>query len=271
MAPHHLARSFRLRQPRYPFMNAFMWVTLQVVRSSSTRTPSTLTLMSSPYIFTTRGEVYKIILSKENMDGLTRCCISRFLSTCCIQWSNSLHRSLFAHQEIFMPRKEVLPRKLSGCSCSYDLSQFWFGCRKLQWCSLALSQSWQPQFYWGSLCRLRFTYAAGPHTFVGPGSIPDNWVDVCGFLKPPGSKKFWKVNKHGAFSFPRQALGLRTHDQSCHHETWLHLYFVEWSDQWNHQARHNGNIRLTERPAHAANRAPKRNICEVLRDHSNSS
>ena len=38
----------------------------------------------------------------------------------------------------------------------------------------------------------------------GPGSIADNWVNVCGFLKPPGSDRFWKVNKHGAFFHPTQ-------------------------------------------------------------------
>ena len=54
--------------------------------------------------------------------------------------------------------------------------------------------------------------------YVIPGSIPNNWADVCGFLKPPGSQRFWKVNKHGAFSIPRQALGQRQNDQSCHHE-----------------------------------------------------
>ena len=111
----------------------------------------------------------------------------------------------------------------------------------------------------------------GPTPLWGPGTIPNNWGDVCGFLKPPGSQRFWKVNKHGAFSLPRQALGLRANDQSCHHETWLHLHFVDWSNQWNHQARYNGNIRLTERPTNSGNRAPKRHICEVLSDHSLSS
>ena len=111
----------------------------------------------------------------------------------------------------------------------------------------------------------------GPTPLSGPGSIPNNWADVCGFLKPPGSQRFWKVNKHGAFSIPQQALGLRSSDQSCHHETWLHLQFVEWSNQWNHQAHYNGNIRLKERPARSGNRDPKRNISEVLSDHSLSS
>ena len=111
----------------------------------------------------------------------------------------------------------------------------------------------------------------GPTPLRRPGSIPNNWADVCGFLKPPGSQRFWKVNKHGAFPIPRQALGLRSSDQSCHHETWLHLHFVDWSNQWNHQAHYNGNIRLKERPASSGNRAPKRNISEVLSDHSLSS
>ena len=44
----------------------------------------------------------------------------------------------------------------------------------------------------------------GPTPLWGPGPIPDNWADVCGFLKPPGSQRFWKVNKHGAFSIPRE-------------------------------------------------------------------
>ena len=52
-----------------------------------------------------------------------------------------------------------------------------------------------------------------------PGSIPNNWADVCGFLEPPDSDRYWKVRLHGAFSIPRKTLGLRPTDQSCHHET----------------------------------------------------
>ena len=94
----------------------------------------------------------------------------------------------------------------------------------------------------------------GPTPLWGPGAIPNNWAAVCGFLNP-GSQRFWKVCKHGAFSRPRQALGLRSSDQSCHHETWLHLHFVDWNNKWNHQAHYNGNIRLKERPASSGNRA----------------
>ena len=45
----------------------------------------------------------------------------------------------------------------------------------------------------------------GPTPLWEPGSIPNNWVDVCGLLKPPGSQRFWKVNKHGAFSHPSES------------------------------------------------------------------
>ena len=88
---------------------------------------------------------------------------------------------------------------------------------------------------------------------------------------PPVSQRFWKVKKHGAFSIPRQALSLRANDQICHHEKWLHLQFVDWSNQWNHQAHYDGNIPLKERPGSSGIRAPKRNIREVLSDHSLSS
>ena len=48
----------------------------------------------------------------------------------------------------------------------------------------------------------------------GPGSIPINKADVCGFLKRTGSQRFWKVDKHGVFSILRQALGVRANDQN---------------------------------------------------------
>ena len=111
----------------------------------------------------------------------------------------------------------------------------------------------------------------GPTPLWGPGSIPNNWADVCGFLKPPDSQRFWKVNKHGAFSIPRKALGLRPNDQSCHHETWLRLDFVDWSNKWSNQDYYNGNIRLKERPADSSYGTQKRHVSEVISDHSLSS
>ena len=96
----------------------------------------------------------------------------------------------------------------------------------------------------------------GPAPLWEPGAIPNNWADVCGFLKPSGSQRFWKVNKHGASFILHKTLGLRPNDQSCHHETWLHLHVVDLNNKWSHQAHYNGNIRLEERPASSGNGAP---------------
>ena len=49
----------------------------------------------------------------------------------------------------------------------------------------------------------------GPTPLWRPGSIPNNWADGCGFLKPLGSDRCWKVRMHGAYSIPRKTLGLR--------------------------------------------------------------
>ena len=108
----------------------------------------------------------------------------------------------------------------------------------------------------------------GPTPLRGPGSIPDMWADVCGFLKPPGSDRYWKVRMHGACSIPRKTLGLRPNDQSCHHETWLHLDSVDWSNTWSKQDVYEQRIPLKERPAACSYGHQKRRISEVMRDHS---
>ena len=68
------------------------------------------------------------------------------------------------------------------------------------------------------------------------------------FSNHPALSVSGKVSKHGAFSIPLKTLGLRPNDQECHHETWLHLHFVDWGNKWSNQAYCNGNIRLKEQP-----------------------
>ena len=60
----------------------------------------------------------------------------------------------------------------------------------------------------------------GPTPLWRPGSIPNNWADVCRFLKPPGSQRFWKVSKHGArnlFHWP-WGKGTQRNHQECSQE-----------------------------------------------------
>ena len=105
----------------------------------------------------------------------------------------------------------------------------------------------------------------GPTPLWGPGSIPNNWADVCGFLKPPVSDRCWKVRMHGACSIPRKCLGLRPTDQSCHHETWLHLDFVDWRNTWSRHGEHDQRLFLKERPVPPRQGAQKRRISDISR------
>ena len=111
----------------------------------------------------------------------------------------------------------------------------------------------------------------GPTLLGRAGSIPNNWADVCAFLKPPDSNRYWKVRLHCPFSIPRETLGLRPTDQSCHHETWFHLEFVEWRNTQSHHEEHDRRILLKERPTACRHGQQKRHISEVMSDLSLSS
>ena len=111
----------------------------------------------------------------------------------------------------------------------------------------------------------------GPTPLWGPGSIPGNWADVCGFLEPPESNRHWKVRLHGAFSIPRDVFGLRPTDQSCHHETWLHPDFVGWDDVQPQREKHCQRILPKERSSPYHYGKQKGRISDVMSDHSLSS
>ena len=96
-------------------------------------------------------------------------------------------------------------------------------------------------------------------------------TDVCGFHEPPESDRYWKVRLHCAFSIPHKALGLRPTDQSCHHETWLHLEFVDWRSAQSHHEGHDRRILVKERPAPYHHGQQKRRISDIMSDQSLSS
>ena len=104
----------------------------------------------------------------------------------------------------------------------------------------------------------------GPTPERGPELIPNNWADVCGFLQPPVSDWYWKVRMHGAFSIPRKILGLRPTDQSCHHETWLYLDFVDWRNSEPHHEELDQRILLEEHPAPHHHGQQKRRISDIM-------
>ena len=50
----------------------------------------------------------------------------------------------------------------------------------------------------------------GPTLLWGPGSIPDNLAEVCGFLKPPGSDRFLESEQARCILHPTKNTRLAT-------------------------------------------------------------
>ena len=66
------------------------------------------------------------------------------------------------------------------------------------------------------------------------------------------------------FSILHEALAIRPTDQSCHHEAWLHLDFVEWRDEQPHREKRDRRILLKERFAPYHHENQKGHISDVV-------
>ena len=111
-----------------------------------------------------------------------------------------------------------------------------------------------------------FPVRPGLPPLFGPGAMPGEWTDVCGFVKQPKSRDVWKIRPHVAFTIPRETLGLRQRDQSCHHEVWQHLDLV--SNRYAHEEI-TSNV-SSSRKGPVPTRPPERNV-GIESDHSLSS
>ena len=111
----------------------------------------------------------------------------------------------------------------------------------------------------------------GPTPLWRPRSIPTTVLTSVDSSNRPIQIGIWKVRMHGAFSIPRKTLGLRPTDQSCHHETWLHLDFVDWRNSQSHHEEPDRRILLKERPAPHHHGQQTRRISDIMSDHSLSS
>ena len=92
-------------------------------------------------------------------------------------------------------------------------------------------------------CRL------APTPLWGPGTVPGEWTDVCGFVKPAKSHDVWKIRP------PRETLGRRQRDQSCHHEV---------SNRYAHEPRGNYE-QSSSRKGPAPTRLPKRKVGTTMK------
>ena len=209
-------------QTTQSYMNAFMWLTSQVVRSFSTRTPLLPQLRGQIHLPPWhQASLARSYCRRRTWLGLTRCCVTCFLSACCSQWPHSLHCFIITHQQCLRQEKRYCQENHPRRSFSYGLSRHWFGCGWLQWSSLPLSADVKISFLLMKLLLSVLCLRCRAHTVVGSQIHSEQVGGTLWFSWVPGSQRFWKVNKHGAFSILRQALGLRGKDQSCHHETWL--------------------------------------------------
>ena len=116
----------------------------------------------------------------------------------------------------------------------------------------------------GAFVNTNLPLPRGSIPLSGPGGVPGECSDVCGFLKPSGSENDWQVRTHGAFTILYSTLGPKEKDQSCHHEVWIHLLHVNARlvDRVSREDKH-------RRPISRNRNSPQRKKAEPsARDHS---
>ena len=107
--------------------------------------------------------------------------------------------------------------------------------------SLSAPQCWKSTWTWSLVTSTELLGANQMVTTLDPPVLSRKLLPTQIFqchlapLKPPDSCDKWKVRLHGAFTIPRETLGLRPKDQSGHHEVWLHLDLV--GNQHAHESR----------------------------------
>ena len=170
--------------------------------------------------------------------GVTRCHIKGIFSSAATRWQIVLHGVVFAHRQQFSIGKSLLLTiRAVMLEEHVDLVAGDFnGAAWRRQCGNALLSIIEGAFADSDLPR-----PPGPTPLWGPGGVPGERADVCGFSQV--SRLLWKMEstsgvgcgqvpterwkvRRGAFSIPHDTLGLRPKDQSCHHEVWLHLAFV---------------------------------------------
>ena len=162
---------------------------MRAARCFSTRTPSTLTSVSNLSTFMTQGEACKISSLKENRDRSHKvfCHAPPFAVPQSVVRSSSRCCSL--HISNIYAKKKCIAKKLIQTLRAIMISQ------EVETISVLLMKP---------LLIVPCPRHWAPHHCGDPDPFRTTGQTSCGFLKPPGSQRFWKVNKHGAFSIPRK-------------------------------------------------------------------
>ena len=183
--------------------------------------------------------------------GVTRCRFKSSFSSATAQWPKILHNACLCTSTTTTPKSVESGRSFSSLSAPLCRQSTWtwspVTSTELPGANQMVTTPQPTSIPEEAFADTDFPLLPGPTPLWGPGAVPSERTDVCGFVKLPNSYDKWKVRLHGAFTLPGETLGLRPRDQSCHHEVWLHLDLV--GNQYAHEPRgnHEQRVLLQER------------------------
>ena len=176
-----------------------MLPTTEAARCFSTKTPSTVMSKSSPVTIMTPGAICLIMdgFCKEGffvphfVDPLSAA--RKLLQFCPYIWATST------------PKIGYWEKSSSSRFEPWCLANMWTWLRAISVGLRGGAAAETTSVPWKKPLQAALWQRRLAPPLWGRGSIPSNWADVCGFLKPPDSDRYWKVRMHGAFSIPRKS------------------------------------------------------------------
>ena len=221
--------------------HASTWHTMEFVPSCSAKKLSSRTSRSRPFTFMTSGIPSQTRWIKEKLDGWYRVSNQKAFFRRQPRGGKSSFTVISLHINEKNSRKRGFGKKLLLAIRAVMLDEH---------IDLVAGDfdgaAWRRQTSSGNLSFIEEAFAdsdspmpPSPTPLWGQGAVPGACTDVCGFFKPPHSYECWKVwcILHSLLNF-----GLRSRDQSCHHEVFLQLDFV--NEHGDHEPRERHEPRL---------------------------
>ena len=133
------------------------------------------------------------------LDGLTRCHIKGIFSLAATRWQIVLHSVVFAHQQQLCQKKRGIGKKLQLTIRGVMIEEH---------ADLVVGDfdgaAWRRQIGNGNLSIIEEAFAGSdlpmppdPTPLWGPGAVPGDWADVCGFSQ--ASRLLWKIESTSAW------------------------------------------------------------------------
>ena len=125
--------------------------------------------------------------------GYARCSFTCLISFITSERAEVLYSVVSTYQQHLRSKTGFCERVHPHNPCHHDLSTDWFWLHVIsmeQHCDAATETTsvLSTKLLQTARCQRR----RAPTPLWGPGSIPNNWADFCGFLKPPDSDRYWR-------------------------------------------------------------------------------